>query len=161
MNTFDLTIKHNLHVGMQNAANAIKMGCYEQALELLSGTQEMLSLIEPEGEQPEWIDVKKVPPMVNKEYWVYGVRGYDKHEATYRSTYRSSQYASNHYYWECWDLREDEELIVSHYREIPDAPVTLSEASNHSFQQAVEIPAHPKVQAFGDFLGSFDTTNNQ
>lgn len=64
MNTFDLTIKNNLHVGLTNAINQIKH--LENFLSIMNGKgaipesnkiiitqltnlQEMLSLIEPEG----------------------------------------------------------------------------------------------------------------
>lgn len=135
-NTFDLTIKHNLEVGLTNAINqinhlniAVLMACgYKESkltecsaavIEQLKNSLEMLSLIEPEGEQPnaEMYEALKDLTFTANKLWdeVKPIKDGPSMKVTH-------------------PIITQAEYVLGKY-----APVTLSEASNHSFQQAVEI----------------------
>lgn len=139
MNTFNSTIQHNLNIGLTNAINQIwhlenliaiaerkepgLLSIAESSLsviETLKKLQDSLSLIEPEGEQPN--------------------------EAMYKAL-KNLTFTANKLWDDAKPIKDGPAMKVTHPIIIQAehvlekyAPVTLSEASNHSFQQGVEIP---------------------
>lgn len=137
MNTFDLTIKHNLDIVLQNALNMFKACEFlteeeELVFEQMRNAREMLSLIEPEGEQPEWISVNEKLP-TERVFTCLCFNGdapeYNQH--IFIATWFSQEQKFSQY-------KQNVLGTITHWRPLPDSPVTLSEASKHNFQQGVE-----------------------